>query len=146
MYTLEFEARGGTIRLTTREVRQYVWPYLRHPHARSLLASIVERADEVRKWDLSIPDAPDAEEELVAQIVRAGGPAISRAGRPIRMYSVEVSGDETYEREATRHWSDAPPEVGEVIEAGGMVLNVENVLPSPDSALLECSRVAQPVA
>jgi hypothetical protein len=142
---LEFEARGGRVKLTVAACRDRVFPYLQHPEARAALLSILERADEARTWDLAIPDALDAQEELVSQVVRAGGPAVSSSGRSIRMYTVVVRSDETHEEEAARYWSDSQPKIGQKIEAGGMALEVENVLQGPKSVMLECARVSEPV-
>jgi hypothetical protein len=71
---LVFDVGNGHVTLTTAAVRQFVVPHLRHPEARSAIASILERAYETRVWDLDVPGFPEASAELRAQIVRAGGP------------------------------------------------------------------------
>jgi hypothetical protein len=139
--TLEFEARGGRVKLTAAACRGRVLPYLLHPEARAALLSILERADEGRTWDLAIPDALDAQEELVSQVLRAGGPAVSSSGWSIQMYTVAVRGDETHAEEAARYWSDSQPAIGQKMEVDGMALEVENVLQGPKSVMLECARV-----
>lgn len=137
---LRFEARGGTVTVTTDAVRERVLPYLRQARARAVLVSILERANELRTWDLSLPDDPEAEEELVAQIMRAGGPALSPEGRPIRLYTVTIEDD----REAFRYWRDTQPDIGEVIVVEGVTVKIERVLENRDAMMLECVRVSEP--
>jgi hypothetical protein len=63
-------------------------------------------------------------------------------------HTVEIAGDERRDREVVRYFSERRPDVGETIEAGGVLLVVENVGvsidPEVDAVFIEARRLEPP--